>query len=245
MFSALGVNVQWTKPTRLRGLSPMADFRYLLRETPQPVIFDVGANDGTTTQEILETLPTARVYAFEPFGPNVDRLRELYGTDSRVRLEQAGVGEEPGELTLNTFEGSRMNSFLNLSEDPTNLMRGRYEKQGTATVKIVTIDGYCREQGLKTVDLLKIDTQGFDLKVLRGASAMLAAGQVRAVLLEVNFRPMYEGQPSLVDIMQFLDPYGFRMVDCYNHVWRDGYIAWCDISFVKHGSFNDPAGQHQ
>jgi hypothetical protein len=65
--------------------------------------------------------------------------------------------------------------------------------------------------------------------VLRGATRMLTQQSVKTILLEVNFIPMYKGQPSFIEIHEFVSSFGYRLVDFYNQARKeDGYTGWCD-----------------
>ena len=99
-------------------------------------------------------------------------------------------------------------------------------------VQIERLDDWVSSRGLPNPDLIKLDVQGFELEVLRGAEA---GWQRRWVLSEVCFREFYEGQATLSQLMAFLGEHGFeacafghnlragRMLDagmCYSKMWR-------------------------
>ena len=107
---------------------------------------------------------------------------------------------------------------------------GRVEQ--TREVPVVALDDYCAEAGLTRVDLLKIDTQGFELNVLTGAERLLRSGAVRAVYLEVNFAPLYEGQPRADAVLAHLWDRGYDLVTFYGQHYRRGRAAWTDALFA-------------
>jgi hypothetical protein len=88
------------------------------------------------------------------------------------------------------------------------------------------------EQNIPRIDLLKVDTQGYDLQVLKGATKLLAARRIKTVLLEVNFVPMYQRQATFLELHAFISSFGYRLVDFYNQQRSDGYTAWGDACYV-------------
>lgn len=227
----LGLKLSRLKPNQLRGHEPLLDAQYLLGRTSALTIFDIGANDGETSESLLTAFPAAQVIAVEPFSDCCKELEQRFAGNPRIRIENVAMGEKLGEAQLNLYSGNRMNSLLELDEDPSNIMAG-FTKTGATAVRVDTIDNYCQMHRIPKIDLLKIDTQGYDLNVLRGATTMLADRNIGAILLEVNFVPMYSHQPSFVELHGFLVYQGFRIVDFYNQVWKNGHMAWCDVCYA-------------
>jgi hypothetical protein len=81
--------------------------------------------------------------------------------------------------------------------------------------------------------LLKIDAQGYDLEVLRGAERVLLERQIKCILIEIVFINIYEGGPRFDQVFRFLLDHGFRLVSLYDTVYRDEAIAWTDALFVQ------------
>jgi FkbM family methyltransferase len=227
----LGLRISRLAPTQIRGHEPLVDLQYLLGRDSSLTVFDVGANDGDTSSAILGAFPAAQVIAVEPFDKCCQDLALRFAGNPRVRVENIALGDQPGQAELNLYSGSKMNSLLELDRDPAKLMSG-FKKMGSAAVRVDTIDNYCSANQIDRIDLLKVDTQGFDLNVLRGATSMFRDGSIGAVLLEVNFVPMYSRQSSFVELHAYLANAGFRLVDLYNQVWMHGHIAWCDACYV-------------
>ena len=126
-----------------------------------------------------------------------------------------------------------MNSLLPLDESPDNVLGRSFEKLGTANVEVETLDYFCTRHRISGIDVLKIDTQGYDLNVLKGATAFLGFGRIGAILTEVNFISMYKGQPTFADLHGFLCSFGYRLVDLYNHARDSSYTSWCDALYVS------------
>ena len=96
---------------------------------------------------------------------------------------------------------------------------------------VETVDAYCAGRAIRGIDLLKIDTQGYDLEVLRGAKEILP--HVRLVLAEWTFRPLYQGMAEPDAIYRHLIDRAFRLVGIY-HWWYSNGLADCaDALFAR------------
>ena len=104
---------------------------------------------------------------------------------------------------------------------------------GRVPVRIETLDNYCSKNGVDKVDILKSDTQGFDLHVLRGAQRLFDTNRIGLVLIEINFGPIYEGQSRFDEIYAFLSDRGFELVTFYELEFRHHKASWTDALFVQ------------
>jgi len=80
--------------------------------------------------------------------------------------------------------------------------------------------------------LLKSDTQGFDLEVLKGADRMLAEHRIRLIYLEIIFSKMYENLPRADKIYAFMADHGFELVSFYKTYFQNGRAGWTDALFI-------------
>lgn len=141
------------------------------------VVVDVGANQGEWTAAALGVQPDVAIHAFEPSRSTFAILQNRRFPPI-VALNNAGLGEATGRLELFVFEeGLGANSL--------------YDRRGTdATVhrrepvEILRLDDYCADHSLEHVDFLKIDVEGHEFAVLRGARRLLAEGRLRITQFE-------------------------------------------------------------
>ncbi len=141
------------------------------------VVFDVGANVGDWLQVACSINPRAEYHAFEPSGATYAKLASRSFAKS-VRLVNAGLGADDAESEL----------FIYGAAAGTNSV---YQRRGTSlevrereSIKIVALDHYCRDNGVETIDFMKIDVEGHELAVLRGAKDSLARGAVKVIAFE-------------------------------------------------------------
>ncbi len=184
------------------------------------VALDVGANEGVTSRRILDLWPRARVWAFEPSPSVLPVLNAVAQGLASVRVVPAAVGAREGSIEFHVTGDHWCSSVL----PPTELGKRYYgawlDVAQRVTVPLVTLDAWAKREGVSHVDLIKIDTQGYDLEVLRGAAALLSGG-VTAVNCEFQFAPEYEGCSTFSQIDRFLGELGFSMYQLHE-VWTKG-----------------------
>ena len=210
------------------GLDPYEDLKTLLSRTPAPVVLDIGANEGQTALSLAQMAPSARIWSFEPNGQVFNVLVERTKGNPGITPVRAAVGAAPGKAMLQVT-GATVNSSLLDYDKPT----GGDSVMRAEEVDVITLDQFCATKGLDQITVLKIDAQGFDLEVLKGAEKLLAEGKVSAVFVEVLFVPMYTGQGSFEDIYRFITGHGLKFCGLYGlNRERDFYIHWGDALFV-------------
>jgi FkbM family methyltransferase len=144
------------------------------------VFLDVGANIGIYTLAMARAAgPSGSVHSFEPNPASFERLSHhvLQNGLANVRLNQVAVGSAEGRAKLNapTKENSGAASLLSTN------MPARFEAR-PIEVQVTSLDAYCSSHAFERVDVIKIDCQGYELKVLKGASTVLQTFQPRLLL---------------------------------------------------------------
>ena len=225
-----GLRLVRTRKGAVTGFDLTDDLRQLIG-TPRPMCLDVGANTGQTIALLQRTFPDPTIHSFEPSVRTFEQLKSR-GLGDRVFLHNCAMGSRAERRSFINYQQSDMSSFLRLDPSEENRFRA-VEMAGTEDVEIATLDDFLQENGIRQVDLLKTDTQGFDLNVLLGGVGALASGSIRNVLVELNFVRMYEGQASPKDIVALLNGHGFELVDYYEKNRRGHTLAWCTGLFSR------------
>jgi FkbM family methyltransferase len=198
------------------GRNHIKDIQTILGNRVQ-IIFDVGANDGQTVRTFLPAFSCAAIYSFEPDPQTFERLAASVKDEPRVRAVNAALGRETGNATLFRFKFDQTNSLLPKAEGAAQyLFDAEYMvNAGTVAVQITSIDEFCDKNGVEHVDLLKIDTQGYEVEVLEGARRLLNSGSVSMIYAEVCFVRYYERQPLFQDVYELLYDLGYRLIGIY------------------------------
>lgn len=161
---------------------------------------DVGANVGDWTAAFLEVQPSANGWLVEPSETAASRLDARFGADPRVRVERAVASDHAGTVTF----------YEEPAAGHTSSVVPGFSSHATARrVRATTVDELVSDQRIAHVDYLKIDAEGHDLHVLRGASETLRGGRVRAVQFEYNL-PWRRTGSSLADAYALLAGLGYE-----------------------------------
>ncbi len=146
------------------------------------VILDVGANVGDYSRAILSIAPTAQIYCFEPHPGNLRHLEATLG--GRVTVVPAAVGSRLGTAELYDYAGGAGSSHASLHKDVFEKLR--QQPYQSLCVKMTTIDDFIDEHKIGAILLLKVDVEGHELEVFRGATKVIRAQKVDTVHFEFN-----------------------------------------------------------
>jgi FkbM family methyltransferase len=194
-----------------------------------PLVLDVGANVGQSIRSFLSIFPGATIHSFEPSPAVFAALKENASRLRNVHLWNCALGSKTGELTLLENDMSEWTSFF----PPSEFGWGRVKKQ--TRVHVATVDEFCHQNGIPHIDVLKSDTQGFELEVFKGAERMLAEGHIKCVYCELVFSDMYKNMPTFCEVFDFLMKKGFFLVSFYDIAYERDLASWTDGLFVHNG----------
>jgi len=180
-----------------------------LRERCGPVatILDVGANVGQFALAATARFPDAVIHSFEPVPDVADTLRRNVEGARAITVHGAALGAHTGSLRFHRNVFTHVSSALPLDPEQTQLYGARASEE--ITVPVHRLDQLLPTLGVSDPVLLKLDVQGFESEVLAGAAGVLA--QIPYVVLEVSFRPLYQGQPSFDALHTQLGEHGYRL----------------------------------
>lgn len=165
---------------------------------PYDVVFDVGAYVGDFAQSCLHAWPECEVHSFEP-------LRDVLNPGRRWQWHQVALAQSTGAWPMfrNEFEPS--SSILEMADAHREAFPYTLDtvQQVVPTRRLAEYDGFVHDRAL-----LKLDVQGYELHVLRGAGATL--DKFAAVVLEVSHVELYHGAPTPRELWEFLSAAAFR-----------------------------------
>lgn len=194
-------------------------------------IFDVGANVGQSTLKFRAAFPNARIFSFEPV---LDTFKELTANVSSdvgiTTCHQIALGNEQGQRTIYLSDQSLTNSLVKPQELST-----------PEVVTISTIDNFAAEQSVTQIDLLKIDAEGFDLEVLKGAKKMISSQKVPFILVEAGFHPEDNRHVLFDELRSFLMPMGYLVFGIYDQTleWSgEQHLRFANVCFSNESAFH-------
>jgi FkbM family methyltransferase len=185
----------------------------------------VGANTGQTALTLSSRFPETRIYCFEPIPSTFEQLARNTAAKTRIESICCALGAEPGSGKMTTEPLSVSNTLL--VETHTDAKR-----QTLTEVKVDTVDSFCAARGLQRVDLLKTDTEGYEMKVLHGSKQLLQERRIEFVLAECDFfRRTNEPHGDFTEICQYLSAFGYRVVAFYSGGVDNLGWVWGDVLF--------------
>lgn len=183
---------------------------------PTDVVLDIGANIGWFTVIITKLLNTGVCHAFEPQPAVYERLARTCARNqlgSRVILNQLALGNHKGSVELYSFRslGSGHSSMSRLGRDD----------YSSATVPMVTLDAYLESRNLPEVDIVKIDVEGAEMGVLRGAQKLLAGPKPPIWIIEMNVHTAKDFGYAPEELLRCLEQFGKYQYYRIVHGWGE------------------------
>ena len=215
---------------RVDFVSELLRLRDEFHLTPRTVV-DVGANHGEYIRAVQFVFPGASIAAFEPTPTLHEGLRKDF-EGPLCRIFPYALDEQNGRTTFHLSGADDLSSLLK----PTAELRTRVRTDEEARTESIEVETRRMDEVLdfpadSRPVLLKLDVQGGELRVLKGASRLL--DQVACVKLEFDFDELYEGQATLLELFTFMLNHRFlRFVQVDTHM-SGGSIRRCDILFFR------------
>jgi FkbM family methyltransferase len=210
----IGQITSFLEDIRARGFSPAG-------------ILDIGANRGEWTRMAKHVWPEASFLLIEPQPEMREALERLQLEESGVRYVLAGAGSSPGEKIQTIWDDLAGSSFLPNPEP--ELVSGGKQRP----VPIVTVNSLLeRNKGFQP-DLVKLDVQGYELEVLRGATNCF--GVTELFILETSLYSFLPNMPLTRDVIAFMAEAGYELYDITGFLRRpsDGALGQIDLAFVR------------
>jgi len=207
------------------GMDPFQDMASFSRGE-SPLVLDVGANIGQTVVELRKVFRKPRIHSFEPSPGTFELLRQNTLAIPGTQVWNRAMGSSSGKMTLQENDHNQMSSFLPLSR----FGWGSVIKQ--TSVDVDTVDDFCDREHIERIDILKSDTQGYDLEVFKGAEKMFQQARIGLVYSEVIFSDMYKGMASMSQICDFLIDRDFVLVAFYRLVFKKRLASHTDFLFA-------------
>jgi FkbM family methyltransferase len=214
------------------GMDPISDIKSILENYKIETIIDVGANTGQSALRLIKQLPDAVIHCIEPSFETFQILINTLSNNRNVFSYQIALGEKNGAHEL--FYGGNDSSMYTLvnSNIDKQLDRGEANK-----IKIQMLDTFCDKNDIKHVNFLKIDTEGYDLNVLKGAGSLYSKNAIDFIEVEAGMNPRNKFHVPFIDLKLFLEGKGYLLFGFYDqtHEWieKKPFLRRCNAVFIS------------
>lgn len=200
-------------PKRLRHLRTLGI-------TPA-IIYDVGAAQGHWARLAASIWPSAHIIGFEPNQKNIPSLAEAQRTLPHFEYFSCLLGARP--QLVHYQEKGNQTSLYDLTES----------NAAQVSAQMLALDDLVAQQRIPPPNFIKLDVQGYELEVLRGATTLLK--NCEAILIEVNFYRVHPQMPTVDEVIQFMKAEGFLWFDVMGILRRpsDDVLGYMDLLFVS------------
>ena len=196
-------------------------------------LVDVGANRGQFLAAALFQWPSLTVHAFEPLPLEGTELQAKFRQAANVTIHRSALGDEEGFANLHRHASSLSSSLL----PSTKTAQQRFDwavENDTVEVPVQRLDAALSADLIRPPALLKIDVQGYESRVLAGASGILS--RFNSILVEHSFEPFYEGQPTISNTMTDLIASGWILARVISTRSEEGVPVEADCLYIPANS---------
>ena len=223
-----GYAVVWRNP---RGYSLPTHLIGLFEHLGVDCVLDAGAHFGEYGRLLRQYGYLGRIVSFEPVAANFERLTDARAGDPDWHAYDIALGSEDGELDLNVARDTALSSFLEPSSRP---LTAALAVESRERVRVRTLDSMFEEcvAGLRDPRVfLKMDTQGWDREVVRGAGRTLP--RLAGLQSEVSVLPLYEGMTDYLEAIHELQGLGFELTGIYPVAYDGFRVVELDVVLAR------------
>ncbi|HRH70469.1 MAG TPA: FkbM family methyltransferase [Flavobacteriales bacterium] len=214
------------------GTDRFADLRMVFPKQAFRTIMDVGANVGQSAVTFRKAWPLATVHCCEPVSSTFAKLRANV-EGSMVICHQLAMGSKEEVRIIHLAADDRFSEINSLHEGHPFLADKELRKE---EVRVTTLENFLRERSIRSVDYLKIDTEGHERSVLEGAQVPLRSEQVGIIDIEVGMNLDNKFHVPLMQVMDQLAASGYHLFGLYDqmHEWPTArpVLRSCNALFV-------------
>lgn len=170
-----------------------------------PVIVDVGAHLGETALEFLNANPSCMVHSFEPASENFIHLQSKLKSWHNANAWKIAISNWEGKAPLHIKSASTTHSLVNARDS-----------SASELVEVQTLDAFCRRRSIEHIHFLKVDAEGADIEVLKGAETLLNGCHVDFIQVETSMRKDIKWFARFEDVGKFMAAHGFELFGFYD-----------------------------
>jgi FkbM family methyltransferase len=204
-------------------------FKNIISKDQTICCFDIGANVGQTAKKISGYFPNSIIYSFEPVKETFRLLESNIVEYPNIRTYNVAMGAEVGELEIFHRINSEWNSLVKTLNDGAKSIGASSE-----IIKVDTIDNFVKRNKIARINILKSDTEGFEMEVLKGAKSCLEHQLIDMIYIEVGFNKNDGQHTYFTHIMEELENYGYGCSGLFEKSYnRNNVIHYANALFCK------------
>ena len=194
------------------------------------IIVDVGGATGATAKIFSQYFQNTKIWIFEPIEENYRKLQSLSSENNNFIIIPKAAGNKKGKTTLNIASRITSSSLFALNPDKDSKFFSEILKtEETKEIEITTLDDALPKD--KHISILKLDVQGYELEVLKGASEVLT--NIILIILEMNNHDGYQGAPKYYEVDKYLRENNFVLFDIFPSLKDDDQLKEWDCIYIN------------
>jgi len=210
IFSFFGYMIQ--KKKKMQSLE--AHLSIILNKLNINLVLDVGANTGQFGSFLRSIGYKGQIMSFEPCEESFTQLKEISKKDLKWAVNKQALGESKSQKKINIFNSSDLNSFLEVTDFGNKRFSERIKKNKTELVEVTTLNEILKNSEFKNKNIfLKMDTQGFDLNVFRGANKNYH--KILGLMSEIPIQNLYKSTKNYHGVLQEYENNGFQITGMF------------------------------
>jgi FkbM family methyltransferase len=218
------------------------DISYCWEDYNFSTIFDVGANKGDFSVYSQQYFPNSTCYAFEPSTQVYEKLIDRVKNNNSIICNKLALNNVSGVFPFTKDKNVYNSLVLPKSSDIENTQKDKLDVRMRALsgegfeledVETTTIDSFCSKNEIEKIDILKIDTEGFDLNVIQGSAQMMGNQKIDIIYSELSLAKDVNKFSSFYDVIYLLWLYNYEVFRVYDQASVDGKLRRANVVFVS------------
>lgn len=200
-----------------------------LKRSGEPIntIFDIGAHVGQTCLSLTRAFPKAKIYSFEPVPATYQQLLVNTKKFPAITCINSAIGDKEEQLQIVSHDNTEHNSLNDIASQ---------NATGGIPISVITGADFCKENNITHIDLLKIDVEGFEMRVLEGFEKSFLKDNVKFVYAETSFAPGDKYKTNYNVLEKYLTDLGYVLSGFYEqYVWGKNNLrfGFCNVLFTN------------
>ncbi len=198
------------------------------------LIVDAGANCGEMTAQFATQYPQARIIAVEPNPEVFVKLCQRFADHDQVHCINVALADSNQHTEFHVNKLDVTSSIFPRFTAGRRYYTSEDRLVHNIEVPTLTLDRLAAQEGVEHIDLLKLDTQGAELLIFKGATSLLARQAIDVIYTEFFIIPHYQNAPVLHDLWSFLAQFDYTLYDLFKGPYgRNGQLRFGDAIFVS------------